>query len=45
MPAALDAAGLTLKDIGLVDMHEAFVTSLERAQNVGQRCIRENAAG
>ncbi|MEE2758179.1 MAG: acetyl-CoA C-acyltransferase [Myxococcota bacterium] len=28
MPAALDAAGLTLKDIGLVDMHEAFAAQV-----------------
>ena len=28
MPAALDAAGLTLDDIGLVDMHEAFAAQV-----------------
>ncbi len=28
MPAALDAAGLSLKDIGLVDMHEAFAAQV-----------------
>ena len=28
MPAALDRAGMTLKDIGVVDMHEAFAAQV-----------------
>jgi len=46
LPTALDRAGLTLKDIGVIEMHEAFAAQvLSNIQWIGSRKIAQERLG